>query len=161
MTDDEIEALALSRGGSVTRVNPNLMVPGRSAAEAALDHEKDTKKRKRSTGYSEAQFTKEVIAEARSLGWLTAHFRPAMCRDGRWITAVQGDGKGFPDLVLVREARLIFAELKVGNNKLSPSQRKWKKALERAEMALLEHHGFLVYRVFYPSDWPEIMKMLA
>jgi len=41
-----------------------------------------------------------------------------------WRTPVQGDGKGFPDNVLVRE-RVIFVELKRVGGKLSPDQRDW------------------------------------
>ncbi len=48
---------------------------------------------------SEAEFTRQVLQLAKLRGHKTAHFRPAMLKgkDGqeRWITAVQGDGKGF------------------------------------------------------------------
>ena len=60
---------------------------------------------------------------------MTAHFRPAMSKRGRWITAVQGDGAGFPDLVLVRAPRVIFAELKSAKGKLSGDQEAWLLAL--------------------------------
>lgn len=61
---------------------------------------------------TEAMFQIEIIELARILGWRVAHFRPAQTRHG-WRTPVAADGKGFPDLVLVRE-RVIYAELKVG-----------------------------------------------
>lgn len=37
---------------------------------------------------------------------------------------------GFPDLVLVKEDRLIFAELKTMKGPFRPGQREWLKALE-------------------------------
>lgn len=76
---------------------------------------------------SEAQFTAAVIDFAQYKGWLVAHFRPARTTRG-WRTPVQGD-KGFPDLVLARDGRVIFAELKVGKNKMSVEQERWSTAL--------------------------------
>lgn len=106
---------------------------------------------------SEAEFTSQVIQYARLHGWLVAHFRPAMT--GRtnaagkkiWVTPVQGDGKGFPDLVLV-SSRVIYAELKVGANSLSADQITWEY---RLKIAGAEHH------VWRPEDWPEIEKALG
>ena len=63
---------------------------------------------------SEKEFQAQVLQFAKLHGWRTAHFRPAMTAKGRWVTAIQGEGKGFPDTVLVRGYRLIFAELKAG-----------------------------------------------
>lgn len=76
---------------------------------------------------TEAEFTRQVIDLARLYGWRTAHFRPAQRRDGRWLTPVAGDGKGFPDLVLLHpiRGRLLFIELKVGKNRLTDEQALW------------------------------------
>lgn len=41
---------------------------------------------------------------------------------------MQGD-KGFPDLCLARNGVVIFAELKVGRNKLSPEQERWAREI--------------------------------
>ena len=75
---------------------------------------------------SEKAFTAQVIQLAQRLGWKVAHFRPAMTAKG-WRTAVQGDGVGFPDLVLVhrKKCRLIFAELKRETGEPSPEQHEW------------------------------------
>lgn len=73
---------------------------------------------------NEAQLQQAVIELARLLGWRVAHFRPAMTAKG-WRTPVEGDGKGFPDLVLVRGTRLIFAELKSDHGRLSIEQQEW------------------------------------
>jgi hypothetical protein len=62
---------------------------------------------------TEAEYTATIIDAARILGWRTAHFRPARTVHG-WRTAVQGDAKGWPDLVLVHpDAGYVwFVELK-------------------------------------------------
>jgi len=80
---------------------------------------------------SEAQFQRQVLQLAKLCGWRTAHFRSGLDRRGNWQTAVAGDGKGFPDLVLVRE-RVLFVELKVNGNKLAPDQVAWRDALTHA-----------------------------
>src|SRR5262245_27573014 len=64
---------------------------------------------------SEAGFMRTVIQLAQVCGWRVAHFRPARTAHG-WRTAVRGEGKGFPDLLLVRGEELLVAELKVGRN---------------------------------------------
>jgi hypothetical protein len=79
---------------------------------------------------SEAELLSCVIDTARVVGWRVAHFRPSQTKHG-WRTAVQGDGKGFPDLVLVRDA-VLFVELKVGGNTLSSEQAAWLEALRAA-----------------------------
>ncbi len=78
----------------------------------------------------EKDLVKGIIDVARLFGWRCAHFRPAMTQQG-WRTPVQGDGKGFPDLVLVRD-RVIYVEAKVGGNTLSPEQTDWLEALRAA-----------------------------
>ena len=59
---------------------------------------------------------------------------------------------GFPDLTMVRDGKLIFAELKVGkNNHPTEDQRRWLSGLSRCLPQ--------VY-VWRPSDWPEIKEVL-
>ena len=99
---------------------------------------------------TEAQFTRQVLELAKVFGWRTMHQRPARTAKG-WRTAVQGDGVGWPDLVLVRGGRLIFAELKVGNRGLTPMQAVWLDALDRV--------GADVY-VWRPENWDLIERTL-
>lgn len=99
---------------------------------------------------TEAAFQAQVIELAHLLGWRVAHFRPAQTKHG-WRTPVAADGKGFPDLVLVRRKRLIFAELKSQRGRLSPEQREWWEALQPT--------GAEAY-VWKPSDFDEIAAVL-
>lgn len=97
----------------------------------------------------EAEWQKIVIETARMFGWRVAHFRPAQTSKG-WRTPVAADGKGFPDLVLVRE-RVIFAELKGETGKLAEEQYAWLHDLERA--------GAESY-VWRPGDWEQVAATL-
>ncbi len=100
---------------------------------------------------TEAAFTRMVLRFARLHGWQSSHFRPAMLKNGQWRTAVSGDGKGFPDIVLVRE-RVIFIELKTESGKLSPEQEQWIAVLKKAKQE--------VY-VWRPNQWQEIERTLT
>lgn len=77
---------------------------------------------------NESEFQTIVIDMARLFKWRVAHFRPAMTSKG-WRTPVSADGKGFPDLVLVKSWRLIFAELKTDRGRVSTEQQEWLDAL--------------------------------
>lgn len=95
-----------------------------------------------------------VLDAARALGWRTAHFRPAKTERG-WRTAVQGDGKGFADLVCVnpRMGEVIYVECKSERGKLTPEQEQWRQALTDVGQR------FYVWR---PSCWlsGEVMSVL-
>jgi hypothetical protein len=79
---------------------------------------------------TEEQFLQRVLLLARGLGWRTAHFRASRTKDG-WRTAVGGDGKGFVDVVFVRD-RVVWAELKSEGGRVRPEQKEWADALEAA-----------------------------
>ncbi len=100
---------------------------------------------------SEAEFTSQVIEWARRMGWRVAHFRPGMNQRGKWMTAVQGDGAGFPDLILIRGCRCIVAELKVGKNKTTPEQDVWLASFKAANIQAF---------VWTPDDWSTIRAEL-
>jgi hypothetical protein len=99
---------------------------------------------------SERDFTAQVIELARLLGWRTAHFRPAWTGRG-WRTPVQGDGAGFPDLILARGDRLIAVELKAGRGKPTPEQLAWLHALAEAGVTTA---------VWRPADFDLVVKVL-
>ena len=88
-----------------------------------------------------------ILDAARLLGIRSAHFRPAQTKRGAWVTPVAGDGKGWPDLILLGR-RLLIREVKVGRNKVSAEQDAWITALTDAG----QNAG-----VWRETDWPEVV----
>lgn len=86
---------------------------------------------------------KSIIDLAHLYGWRVAHFSAVKDSRGVWRTPVKADGKGFPDLILVRD-RLIAAEIKGDGDRLRPDQEEWISALKNA--------GVETY-VWKPADW--------
>jgi len=83
---------------------------------------------------TEAAMMDTIVAAAKITGWRCSHFRPARDRHGRWHTPVQGDGVGFPDVVLCHPRRrlLWFAELKTQRGRLTVEQEAWGADLSAA-----------------------------
>lgn len=102
---------------------------------------------------TEADLLAATIDLARLHGWRTIHVRPARTTQS-WRTPVQGDGKGFPDLLMVRGDRLLAVELKSSvDARLRPEQVAWLDALRRAGAETA---------VWYPNHWPdEIQRVLV
>lgn len=100
----------------------------------------------------EADFQTAVIELARLRGWLVYHARPARTAKG-WRTPVQGDGVGFPDLLLVKPGVGVFyRELKAGRGALSENQKTWIHAINAAGGDA---------GVWTPADWVRIAEELA
>lgn len=95
---------------------------------------------------SEAAFQAALVAFARVCGWLTYHTHDA-----------RGSDRGFPDLVLVRGSRIIFAELKTIKGKLKPEQELWGAALVEVEGAIPWN---VSYRCWRPNEWDSIITTL-
>jgi VRR-NUC domain len=112
---------------------------------------KMTPAQRRDRSVLEADFQAQLIDLAHLYGWRVAHFRP--CQTGRgWRTPVQGDGAGFPDLVLVGRGRVFVAELKRETAKATPEQLAWLTAFADAGVQAF---------VWRPSDFDEIAAELA
>jgi len=99
---------------------------------------------------SETEFQREVIKIAKSLGWYVNHALPGKGRN-KHLTLFIGK-RGFPDLVLCRPPRLIFAELKSERGKPSTDQMEWLDALRAC--------GVEVY-LWRPSDWETVVDVLT
>lgn len=99
---------------------------------------------------SEASYQSRIIDLAELYRWRIHHCRPLQRRDGRWQTPIAGDA-GFPDLVLLRDRRLLVIEVKAERGQLSAEQRIW---LERFVQAGAE---VVIAR---PSNWEAIERML-
>jgi hypothetical protein len=108
-------------------------------------------------GCTEADYLERIIEYARSHGWLVAHFRPARVKRGgeeTYETPVAADGKGFPDLVMLRDGQIVVIEAK-RNAKLKPrpDQQRWLKAWQKVPGAIV--------RVASPETWSEVQKVLS
>lgn len=90
----------------------------------------------------EAEFLQQIVQLARMFHWRVYH---------PWISVKSPSG--FPDLVLLRPPRLIFAELKTGRRKLTWEQTQWIDAL-----GLI--HGIEVY-IWREADWDKIQEKLT
>ena len=90
---------------------------------------------------TEKEFQAQVTETAKLLGW-KVYFT--------WRSF--HSPSGFPDLVMVRLSRIIFAELKSEKGKVSPAQQEWLDALagpEKCEVYLWK-----------PSSWDEVLEIL-
>lgn len=110
-----------------------------------------TDRQRQDRAISETEFLAQVIELAHLYGWRVAHFRPAWTGRG-WRTPVQGDGAGFPDLVLVGRGRLIVAELKRERGLATPEQLAW--------LATFAGAGIPAF-VWQPSDFDLIAVELG
>ena len=90
---------------------------------------------------SEKHFLLQVRELARYESWLTYHTHRSTRSE-----------PGFPDLVLVRPPRVIFAELKTEKGKLSADQEAWLDVLDRCN----EVETYL----WRPLDWDRIVEKL-
>jgi len=103
---------------------------------------------------TEKQFTHTVIEYAEYMGWLVYHVLDTQHYAKR-------TSKGFPDLVMVKDGTLVFAELKSEKGRLTEHQKIWGVALEEvAEETYKAFWEHVVYFVWRPSDWDEIEKVL-
>lgn len=103
---------------------------------------------------NETELLDQTLDLAKQFGWFRAHFRHGRTKDG-WRTPVAGDGKGFPDLVLVPppgRGRVIYRELKSTGRRLEPDQEVWRDRL----LAAGED-----WAVWYPIDWPAIVELIT
>lgn len=93
-------------------------------------------------GDDEADLDAALVKEAKRTGWLTYHTRNSRKSEA-----------GFPDRVLVRGNRVIFAELKSRTGRLTAAQETWRDVLNAVG-------GNVEYYVFRPTDWPAIVEAL-
>ncbi len=106
---------------------------------------------------TENEFQTMVIDCAKLNGWQVAHFRGVRTQrhDGSvfYQTPVQADGKGFPDLVMIRE-RILIVELKAEKGRTTSEQEVWLQLFDD----VLPPNSVFVWK---PSQFDEIVKILA
>lgn len=94
----------------------------------------------------EGEWQQQVVDLAAHMGWLTYH-----THDSRKSRA------GFPDLTLVRNGRLIFAELKRESANPTPAQERWLFELGRVAAGAPFSVETYLWR---PSDWTDVERIL-
>jgi len=108
--------------------------------------------------HPERDFQDEVIARARANGWNVWHFHDSRKlvtrKNGARFLVGDADAKGFPDLVLAHRHRavVLFRELKIPPNKLTPEQDEALRVLNEAGADA---------KMWTPKDWPEIIITLS
>lgn len=104
---------------------------------------------------NERDFTRWVLGEARSRGWLAAHLsnhRVVRRPDGELRAVADRDATGFPDFVgLHPDHGELIAELKMPGNKPDEKQLAWLVAYRAAGRAVF---------VWYPRDHDEVLEVL-
>lgn len=95
-------------------------------------------------GGDERGFLFAVLQLARSSGWRAYHTHDSRRSE-----------PGFPDVVLARAGRIVFAELKTKAGRVTAEQRGWLDALRKAKGPAVS--VFL----WTPADWPTIETTLA
>ena len=96
---------------------------------------------------TEKQFEAAVVEYANLSGWRVYH--PF---DSRRSAA------GYPDLTLVRDGTLLFAELKTDRGRVSIAQHDWLQDLAAVAAGA---PASVIVRTWRPADWPEIQRLLA
>lgn len=89
---------------------------------------------------SERDFARSVTDAAKLLGWRVQY---------HW--SERHSPAGWPDLSLVRDGRLIFAELKSERGRLSPAQISWLAELRKTKAEIY---------IWRPSNWDELIEVL-
>ncbi len=90
----------------------------------------------------ESEFMQTIEDLARKCGWSMIYHT----HDSRH------SAKGFPDLCIARAPRLIFAELKTEDGKLTPEQAEWLRVLAGC--------GCECY-CWRPGEWSEIESVIT
>ena len=104
---------------------------------------------------TEKAFMAQVIQYATLRGWVAWHDRannaPRACKRCKARLDIPRNDPGFPDLILVRRPRVVWAELKAERGRLSTDQRDWLRELAAAGQEVF---------VWRPSDFEEIQRVL-
>ena len=117
------------------------MTPRTAAGKAYLDAVKTLEK-----AMSEDDLLTAIVEAALFMGWLVHH-------DRRSDKALQQGSAGFPDLVLARNGKLRFVELKSSRGQLTTEQFAWQRALP-------PDHWAIEYRLVRPSDLDDVIASL-
>ena len=104
---------------------------------------------------TEADFQRAVLKAADGAGWYRHH-------DSNTQVRYPLSDPGFLDLVLARDGRIIFAELKKdAKAHLTPEQEIWVEHLGGLNIGEGPREGSPEVYVWRPDDWDQIVRILA
>ena len=89
----------------------------------------------------ESDLLEAIRQAAKMSGWLTYH-----------ALRSQGSEAGLPDLIMLRDGRLLFWELKSADGRVSKEQAEWLRRLNEVER--------IDVNVLRPADLPEALRRL-
>jgi hypothetical protein len=96
---------------------------------------------------TEKSFMMLVVNAAHLFNWIVYHtFDPRKSE------------AGYPDLCMIRDGRIIYAELKTEKGKLTPPQEYW---IERISQVAGKCYPNIRVFVWRPSQWEEIVSILC
>lgn len=95
---------------------------------------------------TEDAFLAQVMGYCTRKHLRAVHIPKVRVANGRHMTAVSADGRGFVDILIVGPGGDLFWELKVGANTTSPDQVDWHDDLAAAGLRV---------RVVRPRDWED------
>ncbi len=98
-----------------------------------------------SKAMTEDELLTAIIEAATWNGWLAHHVR-------RSDKAIQQGRSGFPDLVLARNGRVLFLELKSEGGRVSPDQGAWLEELTS--------RSAVQAWIIYPSQLDDMLRVL-
>lgn len=96
-----------------------------------------------------------TITDAMSAhGWRWVHVPPSRRSETRWTTAIDGSGRGWPDLFAARDDRAVAFELKAERGRVTEEQAKWIKRLSAVS-------GIEAHVIRLPRDLDFALGLLA
>jgi hypothetical protein len=98
-------------------------------------------RRGKAQNHPERDFRDELVKLFKLLGW--RHY---------FTQRSEHSPAGFPDLVLTRPPRVIVAELKAENGRMTPAQKDWRADFEASPG--------VEYYLWKPSDWDALTAVL-
>ena len=106
----------------------------------------------------EATFQDDIAKHAQERGWMVMAVAPGSVRKRRLVTNFRYDGKGWPDMICIKQERMIVIECKArGIRALRPDQQKWQLAF----IGLEDANPGIEYHILNPIDWDKIEKIFA
>lgn len=117
---------------------------------------------------TEAEVQQIVTDALTAAGWRWVHFRPAQAKGGRWLTPYSGSD-GFPDIVAVKDHRMLVLECKSTKGAKPPSAnvksyaqiKLRKRYMEQAKWLLMCRAAGAYAEFVTPDTLDEVLREIA